>query len=276
MAFRISLMRNTNRKAPATTLAFALAVCFSGSLLAQTTAPISFNGSESALKGTVSCNGGPPTAISSVEMSETDVSGSNEVQGSNLSGSACGLPLYSFGSTDDKTSASDTSSLDDSEGTSSITNACLLGGVVCFGTKSETDSCAADASGNVSCHGTSIGNNLYFAGKHITGTFTQPTTFHTTNLQVSIGGACTGIALFNGDLTLASSSTTTIGNQSVAIIAPVTLNGTLSCIGLPLTTETVALQDIEYVIWDDSFSDLHREAAGVHPLAVRPVVDDVW
>ena len=214
---------------------------------AQSTGPVSFTSTESALTGTYACNGGPAMPIPPVAASTTVGTGSNEVQVSNLTASACGLPLYDIASANEASSASDTSAQDEGAGTSTVLQMSLLSGVVTYDKKSETDNCTATTTTQgevtVNCTDTTTVQNLYFAGQHITGTFTQPTTFNAVSVSVQIPGYCTGVALFTGQLTVAGSSTKTSGNTTEIQMAPVALAGTLTCVGLPLSAMTVSLLD---------------------------------
>ena len=137
---------------------------------AQSTGPVSFNSTESALTGTYACNGGAATPIPPVAASTTDGTGSNDVQASNLTASACGLPLYDIASANDASSASDTPTQDDGAGTSAVSQMSLLGGVLTYLTKTESDGCNANTPRVVYCSDTTTVENLYFAGQHITGT----------------------------------------------------------------------------------------------------------
>ena len=224
-----------------------LSVLLSGSLaapaVAQNTGAAQFDVTESALTGTVLCNGGPATTITPVDASTTDVTGSNDAQASNLIAQACGLPLYSIASADDSTSAQDTSSQDDGDGNSSLQNVSLLGGLLTYQSKVEADACNASSAQTVSCQDTTTVNNLAFAGQHITGTFTSPTTFQAVNVSVQLPGYCTGLALFTGSLTVAGTSVQSAGNTATVRMAPIALHGTLTCVGLPLESMQVALED---------------------------------
>ncbi len=211
--------------------------------------PVAFDVASMALAGTVACNGGSPVAISPVDESTTDVNGTNDAVGSSLGGSACGLPLYAIGSADDATDASDTSSLDDGEGKSTLQSVSLLGGILTFDSKAEDDTCTATGIINnatqVTCQGVSSIQNLHFAGQHITGTYSQPTSFQATNLSIQLPGYCTGAALFNGTLTVANASSQQQANGEDDVqVAPIALKGTLACIGLPLASMQVSLQDL--------------------------------
>lgn len=217
-------------------------VTAASSVCAQTSGSVAFTPTESALVGTVACNGGTATAISPVDASTTNTTGSNDNQASNLSGSACGLPLYTITSSDSATSASDTTSLDDGDGTSTIRQMSLLGGVLTYQSKAETSGCSSTTT-SATCSGNAQFTNLVFAGQTITGTYYQPTTFQATNVSVTVPGTCTGVALFTGTLTLAATSQSQQGNKGTVSLTPLALNGTLTCIGLPLTSMTVALKD---------------------------------
>jgi hypothetical protein len=239
--------------------------CLSAPLTAQDSGSVSFDSTESALTGTVACNGGVVTPISSVDASATDVTGSNDAVASNLIATACGLPFYTITSANDASSASDTSTQDDGAGTSSVSQMSLLGGVLTYDTKTETDNCNANTPGEVNCTDTTTVTNFYFAGQHITGTFTQPTTFNAVSVTVQIPGYCTGVALFTGQLTVAGSNTQTSGNTTEIQMTPVALEGTLSCVGLPLTQLQIVVADVE----DISFSnEPHRV---VHEV-IKPVI----
>jgi hypothetical protein len=230
-------------------LTLGLTIGAAAPLAAQGTWQASFDSTESALTGTVACNGGSATPISSVDASTTDVTGSNDAVASNLSATACGLPLYAIASANDASSASDTPTLVDGAGTSALSQFSLLGGLVTYTAKTETDNCTANLPAwEVNCTDTTTIQNLYFAGQHITGTFTHPTTFNAVNVAVQLPGQCTGVALFTGQLTVAGSSVQTSGNTADIQITPVALQGTLTCIGLPLTTMTVNLADLEAAI----------------------------
>jgi hypothetical protein len=229
---------------PLALLTLGLTVGAAGPLAAQSTGPDSFDATESSLTGTVACNGGSATPISSVDASTTDDTGSNDAIASNVSATACSFPLYSMGSANDASSASDTSSLDDGAGTSTISQVSLLAGVLTYNTKTETDNCTADASGAVNCTGTTTIQGVNFAGQQITGTFTQPTTFNAVSVAVQLPGYCIGAALFTGQLTVDGSSVQTSGNTGTVQMAPVELSGTITCLGLPLGSMTVALADV--------------------------------
>jgi hypothetical protein len=57
-------------------------------------------------------------------------------------------------------------------------------------------------------------------------------------------GDCTGVALFTGTLTVAAMSTQGQGTNVITqTMSPVALQGTLTCIGLPLSSITVNLRD---------------------------------
>ncbi|MGN6322148.1 MAG: hypothetical protein ACTHNE_10530 [Dyella sp.] len=218
---------------------------------AQSTGPVQFDVTESALVGTVSCNGGQATAVTPVDASTTDVSGSNDAKASNLSAQACGLPLYMITSADDSTSAQDTTSEDDGDGDSTLQNVSLLGGLLTYQSKIETDACNAVSASAVTCQDTTSVQNLVFAGRHLTGTFTAPATFGATNASVQIPDYCTGLALFTGTLTVAGTSVQISGNTATVKMVPVALKGTLTCVGLPLDRMSVELKDESLVSIDD-------------------------
>lgn len=215
-----------------------------GPALGQIAGQVPFDITESALAGTVSCNGGAATPIAPVAPSTTDVSGSNEDQASHLSQTACGLPLYSIASVDDSSSASDTASLDDAQGKSTLNTVSLLGGVVTYDAKIEADNCTADANANVTCRDTTTVRNLRFAAQHILGSFTSPVTYSASSVSVQLPGYCTGVAIFNGTLTLNASSQQTSGGMTTVEMAPIELIGTLTCLGLPSASLKVALEDL--------------------------------
>jgi hypothetical protein len=218
-----------------------------GSIQAQGTGPVAFNVTASALTGTVACNGGAATPIAPVDASTSDGNGGlNDVSASSLSANACGFPLYTMQSVEDASFTADTGSSDVGNGGNGITQISLLGGILTYQAKTEYDLCGASASGNtatINCQDTTQIQNLMFAGQSITGTFTQPQTFNAVDVQVQLPGYCTGIALFTGSLTVDSVSQQQSGNSGTIAIAPIALNGTLSCIGLPLGSVTVNLQD---------------------------------
>lgn len=225
-----------------------LSVLLSGLLAApamgQGTGPVSFNVTEGALKGKVSCNGIADTPVASVDASETDGTGGSDSRASGLSGTACGgLPLYSTGSVNDSTSAQDTTSSDDGDGSSTMQNFSLLGGLVTYTSKTETDGCSI-ASGQtaISCQDQTTISGLYFAGQHITGTFSSPTAFHVNNASVSIP-SCTGGATFTGDLTLADTSQDIDGATVTLHVMPIHLRGTLTCVASSTTTMMADLRD---------------------------------
>ncbi|HET7332542.1 hypothetical protein [Dyella sp.] len=211
---------------------------------AQDTGPVAFDVTESALTGTVSCNGDASTVITPVDASTTDVSGSNDAQASNLSAQACGLPLYTIMSADDSTSAQDTTSQDYGDGNSTLQDVSVLGGVLTFQSKTETEACNfISATQTIDCQGGTIFRGIVFAGKNISGTFTSPTTFEANSVSVQLPGYCTGAALFTGNLTVASTSVQTNGGTTTLRIDPISLKGTLICVGLPLVSMQVDLQD---------------------------------
>jgi hypothetical protein len=230
-----------------TLLVALIAGLTTGSISAQDNGPVAFDATDSALSGTVACNGGQPTTIKPVDASTSDVNeGLNDVMASNLSATACGLPLYSIQSIQVATYTSDTSSSDVGNSGDGIQQVSLLGGLLTFQAKTEYDLCGASASGStttINCQDTTQIQKLVFAGQPITGNYTQPTTLNVTSVQVQVPGYCTGIALFTGSLTLASESQQQSGNTTTITFAPIALAGTLTCVGLPLTSMTVNLQD---------------------------------
>lgn len=224
-----------------------------GSIQAQGTGPVAFNVTASALTGTVACNGGAATPIAPVDASTSNGNGGlNNVSASSLSANACGFPLYTMQSVEDASFTADTGSSDVGNGGNGITQVSLLGGILTYQAKTEYDLCGASASGNtatINCQDTTQIQNLMFAGQSITGTFTQPQTFNAVDVQVQLPGYCTGIALFTGSLAVDSVSQQQSGNSGTVTIAPISLTGTLSCIGLPLGSVEVNLQDasgVEY------------------------------
>lgn len=225
---------------------FSFSILLSSALaapaMAQSAGPVSFDVTESALAGTVTCLGGSATTVAPVDASTTDVTGSNDSKAINLSATACGLPLYSFASADDDSSAQDTASQDDGDGGSSLSNVSLLGGLVTYQSKTETDACN-DSGQAIACQSTTSIQNLNFAGQHITGTFTSATQFPAVSVMVKIPGYCTGAALFTGTLTLDDSLAQANGNTETITATPLALKGTLTCVGLPLTSMSVALLD---------------------------------
>ncbi|GGA13740.1 hypothetical protein [Dyella caseinilytica] len=252
-------MKNLNRphfsSSLFTPIAVALAFVLATPLLAQDTGSVPFDATENALSGTYTCDGGSQVTINSVDTSTTDVSGSSDATGSNQSATACGLPLYSIASADDTTNAADTTTQDDGDGSSTLSQVSLLGGVVSYTSKSESDSCQADATGQPTCTGAVTIQGLTFAGQPITGTFTQPTTFQTTDLQVDVGSSCTGAALFTGQLTIGDYSIQQDGDTGTLDFAAIHLVGTLTCAGLPLTSVTVDLKD-DYQVDDESYKEI--------------------
>jgi len=231
-----------------TLLSTVLASLATGAIHAQGTGPVALDATNSAINGTVACDGGQPTAITPVDASASDVNGGlNDVTATNLSATACGLPLYSIQSAQDVAYTSDTGSSDVGNGGSGIQQMNVLGGLLTYQAKVEYDLCGASASGNtaaINCQDNTQIQNLVFNGQPITGTFTQPTTFNAIDAQVTLPGYCTGLALFTGSLTIDSGSQQQSGNTGTITSAPVALKGTLTCIGLPLTSITVNLQDV--------------------------------
>ena len=204
----------------------------------------------SSMTGTVACNGGAPTPIAAVDASTTVGTGSNNAVATNFSASACGLPLVNIASANDASSASDTPTQDEGAGSSSLDQVSFLGGVVTYTAKTETDNCNANTPEEIICNSTATVQNLIFAGQQITGTFTQPTTFNAVSVSVQLPpGYCTGVGLFTGQLTVAGgSSTQTSGNTTEIQMAPVALAGTLTCVGLPLASMDVKIQDAANVL----------------------------
>ncbi|RDS81227.1 hypothetical protein DWU98_11880 [Dyella monticola] len=238
-----------------TLLSTLLASLTTGAIHAQGTGPVAFDATNSALTGTVACNGGQPTAITPVDASTSDLNGGlSDVTATYLSATDCGLPLYSIESAQDAAYTSDTGSSDVGNGGDGIQQVSLLGGLLTYQAKVEYDLCGASASGNtatINCQDSTQIQNLVFAGQPITGTYTQPTTFNAIAAQVTIPSYCTGLALFTGSLTVDSTSQQQSGDTGTITSAPVALSGTLTCVGLPLTSMTVSLQDgdlIEYAL----------------------------
>ena len=224
-------------------LPFGIALGVSLPARAQSAGPVPFDSTESALVGTYACDGGATVTISPVDASTTDIAGSNDATASNLSADACGLPLYAIASADDASDASDTASLDDGGGSSTLSQVSLLGGIVTYTSKSESDSCTADADSDVTCSGSTSFQGLTFGGQAIRGSFTQPTTFNATSLQVSLPGYCTGLAIFTGQLIVADYRIQQSGDFTDLESSPIHLTGTLSCVGLPLSSVAVDLKD---------------------------------
>jgi hypothetical protein len=164
MTSSVTMLYTGHRFTSLVTALFTLGLTFLAlPVSAQTNGPDTFDITESALTGTVACNGGTPTPIANVDASTTDASGSNDDQASSLSANACGFPLYAIGSANDATSASDTSSQDNGDGTGTVQQVSLLGGVVTYDAKSETDTCTAtDSQGDASCTNTTTVQNLNF------------------------------------------------------------------------------------------------------------------
>ena len=225
-----------------------VSVLLSGMLAApamgQATGPVSFDVTEGALRGEVSCNGIADTPVASVDASETDGTGGSDSQASGLSEKACGgLPLYSIGSVNDSTSAEDTTSSDDGDGNSTVQTFNLLGGLVTYVSKTETDSCSiASGQTTISCQGQATVQAFYFAGQQITGTFSSPTTFHVNDASVSIP-TCADGASFTGDLTVDDSSEVINGTTTTLSLMPVHLSGTLTCVASTTTTMKIDLRD---------------------------------
>lgn len=214
---------------------------------AQSAGPVEFKVTESALTGTVSCNGGPATAITPVDASTTDVTGSNDAQASNLSAQACGLPLYSIASADDSTGAQDQPGANNGGGSSDLENVSLLGGLVTYRSKLESHSCTA-ATGSIltiNCTDITTLDDLIFAGNLIVGPLDLPVTISESDIVVQIPGYCTGVAVFNGSLTLFSLSTQEDPEKNARSVnvSPIELDGTLTCLGLPLASMEVHLKD---------------------------------
>jgi hypothetical protein len=223
--------------------------------LSQETGTVPFDVTASALVGTVSCNGGPATSIGPVDVSTTNVSGSDDQQASNLTAQACGgLPLYSITFADDSTSASDVVGQDDAIGGSNIQGFNLLGGLVTFDKKIESDTCAVVSGTTVGCQGTATIQGLHFAGQPITGNFLSPTTFNAINVQIQ--GVCPEIALFSGSLTIGATTVQHSGSIATVEMIPVGLKGTVICGLLPTVTMQVDLQDwMKMVDTNDVLSD---------------------
>ncbi len=243
-------------------LSFALiAALFSLPVHAQTSGVVEFTVTESALSGTVACNGGAAAPISPVSGSVATGTYTNVIYADNISGQTCALPLYSIASVENIATADeglDKGSTNSGSGTGNLQTVSLLGGALTYDSKSETNGCSVSdvviqPSGTtyaVPCQGSAQISNLWFGGKHITGTFTQPTTFQANNLSISVPahtcGALASVALFNGSLTVAgtSQSQTSSSNQTVTF-APLAVSGTLTCIGvLGGGSIKVALQDV--------------------------------
>jgi hypothetical protein len=230
-----------------TLIATLLAGLTTGSIRAQGTGPITFYVGESALSGAVACNGGQATPMAPVDASTSNGNGGlNDASASSLSADACGLPLYTVQSAQDASYTGDTGSSDVGNGGNGLEQVSLLGGVLTFQAKTEYDFCGASASGNaaiINCQDNTQIQDLVFAGQPVTGTYTQPTTINADDVQVQLPGYCTGIALFNGSLTINSASQQQSDDAGSIDMAPVALNGTLTCVGLPLGSTTVNLRD---------------------------------
>jgi hypothetical protein len=221
-----------------------------GSMLAwpamgQSTGPVDFDSTEAALAGSYACNGGNTIQFAPVDASTTGVSGLNANQGANLSGTTCGLPLYSIQSASDSTSAQDSPTQDDGAGNGAVQNVSLLGGVVTYQSLSEGDSCGTTDGVTITCSDTTTITNLKVGGQSVTGTFTSPATYNLVDVGVLDPG-CLGAETFTGMVTIASASSLVSpgGQSATATMAPVRVDGTLTCLGLPLVSEQVHLQDV--------------------------------
>ncbi|HTV85903.1 MAG TPA: hypothetical protein VME63_10865 [Dyella sp.] len=229
-----------------------LAGLSAGSVLALNLLPVAFDVTESALSGTVACNGGQAQPIEAVDASISDDNGGlNDVSASSLSADACRLPLYTIQTAQDASYSADTDSSDVGNGGNGVEQVSLLGGILTYEAKTEYDLCAATASGEtdtIHCQDATQIQNLVFAGEPITGTFTQTTTFDAVDAQVQLSPRyCTGVALFTGSLTVNAVSQQQSGSIGSISMAPIALQGTLSCVGLPLGSMTVNLQDTDII-----------------------------
>jgi hypothetical protein len=245
-----------------------------GSMLAwpamgQSTGLVVFDSSEDALYGTSACNGIGNSPITLVQ-SDTDGSGNNANQASNVSATACGgQSLFSAQSASESTSAQDLVAQDDGAGSSQEQNVSLLGGLVSYASKSESDNCSTPDGINISCSDATSLSDLYFNGQRITGTYDSPTTFQAVNVKVEVVG-CTGVDLFTGQLTVGGSTVqlSSDGQSGTVQMIPLELQGTLNCLGIPLGSMTVDLKDFSSIYAIKEFSYL-----GDFSLAVGEKVD---
>ncbi|RDS84622.1 hypothetical protein DWU98_01250 [Dyella monticola] len=241
-----------------TLLSVLLSGALASSAMGQGTGPVAFDVTESALAWSAACNGGPDSPPLLVDPSITDVSGSNGNQGSNLSANACGFPLYALSSADSTTNASDTVELDDAGGSSTWEGLYLLGGILTADSKTETDACAASSAQTVNCSDTATFTNVSFAGRYITGDFTSKQTFYASDFAVSLSGYCDGLADFTGSLTVGDTSLQNHGNSEAITFSPLSVSGTLTCIGLPLKTMNVQLKDYDDWTFDVPVKEVYR------------------
>lgn len=227
-------------------MSVVLSGALAGSAMGQGTGPMAFDVTSSALAWSAACNDGPDTPFSLVDPSATDVSGSNSNQGSDFSADACGFTLYHLLSADSTTDASDTPTRDAAGGSSMWQGLNLLGDVLTADSKAETDKCAATSAQSISCRDITTFANVSFAGHHIEGDFTTAQTFYTSQFAVNISGACDGPAEFTGSLTVGDMSVQNNGNSETISFSPLSVSGTLTCIGLPSKTMNVQFKDYEY------------------------------
>jgi len=227
-------------------MSVVLSGALASSAMGQGTGPMAFDVTSSALAWSVACNGGPDTPFLLVDPSTTDISGSNSNQGSNFSADACEFTLYHLLSADSTTDASDTPARDDAGGSSTLQGLELLGGVLTADSKTETDNCAAVSAQHIHCRDIATFANVSFAGHHLMGDFTTVQTFYASQFAVDISGACNGPAEFTGSLTVGDMSVQNNGNSETITFSPLSVSGTLTCIGFPSKTMNVQFKDYEY------------------------------
>jgi hypothetical protein len=179
-----------------------------GHYAAAQAGPIEFSATAAALTGTVTCPDGTVTTLTPVDPSTTSISGSNEAKLTSATVSACGKTIYGATNIDDKTDASDTTTLDDADGQNIASNVKFLGSLVTAATENAPANCTAQGSANVHCHGTGRFTNVAIGGSPIaSGVYAGGTTFNIVKAQI-LSPTCSGVELFTGKLVLADSTIT--------------------------------------------------------------------
>ena len=198
---------------------FSVALVLScGQFALAQTGTMQFTVTAADLTGTVTCPDGTVVTLAPDDPSTTSTSGSNEATLTSSTVTACGKTIYQATNLDDKTDASDTTTLDDADGQNIASNIKFLGSLVSADSENAPENCTGDdTNSTVTCSGTGTFKNLAIGGSRIpAGSYAAGTTFDIIQAQI-LSPTCLGVELFTGKLVLADSTVTNNNSTNPSI-----------------------------------------------------------
>jgi ChpA-C len=134
---------------------------------AAQTGPVSFTMMVAALGGTVTCGDGTITPIGPVDAAQVATTGDKTNTVSSASGSACGMQIFSIGSSTTEAKADDSTNLDDGDTREIVRQLQLLNGVVAYDGSVSEELCVTPPSGTTKCGSSTTFANISVAGRKL-------------------------------------------------------------------------------------------------------------